>query len=101
MCRAHFCETIFYPRGGQRGDSWNSSGRQRWGMNSTLLCFDYNSNGHESTGTAAVDSGIYIVLWSSRLGTTITSMTQYVHHVMIKSPRQRRCQHDSAVLSSA
>jgi hypothetical protein len=40
------------------GESWNSSGRRRWGMNSTLLCFGYHlyrrSYGCESTRIASV-----------------------------------------------
>jgi hypothetical protein len=49
---------VWQGRQRRHGESWNSSGRRRWGMNSALLCFGYRlcrrSYGHESTGTVAV-----------------------------------------------
>jgi hypothetical protein len=45
--------------------------------------------------------GIYIAPWPSHPGSTITSMTQQLHHVAAKSPRQRHRQLDSVAPSPA
>jgi hypothetical protein len=45
--------------------------------------------------------GIYITLWPSRIDSAITSMTQHLHRVVAKSPRQRRRHHDSTALTLA
>jgi hypothetical protein len=61
---------------------------------------------HQHVSTAGF-LGIYIALPPSHLGSTVTSMTRYLHRAAAKStsnaitcmPRQHHCQHDSALTS--
>jgi hypothetical protein len=52
-----------------------------------------------SAAPSSASLDIYIALWSSRLSSTVASMTQHVYRVVAKLSQQRRCQYDSVETS--